>query len=168
MCQPRFRAMVVWVMALAIPAISLAEVPAISLAEESVAGSGGPLAALLPSLDLAKLATDGGHVLVDRRASDQGERRRLSAASSTQREAQRNSRWGPRLYLSAALTISAAVLARWTEHEADRSYDKYLQSAGPKRQQTSFDRAKHYDRLSGAALVTMEAGLVLSTYLVFF
>ena len=43
-----------------------------------------------------------------------------------------------------------------------------MQSASPTRQKSSYDRAKRYDRLSGAALVTMEAGLILSTYVIFF
>ena len=101
-----------------------------------------------------------------------GQGRLLSTASSSKQETPSHalsaSRWDRRLYFSAALAISAGVLARWTEWEADRSYDKYLQSASPKRQKSTFDRAEQYDRLSGAALVTMEAGIILSTYLLFF
>ena len=78
------------------------------------------------------------------------------------------SRWSKRLYLSAALTVSAGILARWTKHEADRSYDEYLKSASRKRQKGAFGRAERYDRMSGVALAAMEAGLILSTYLTFF
>ena len=48
------------------------------------------------------------------------------------------------------------------------SYDNYLESASPQRQKSAFKRAKEYDRLSGAALIGMEAGIILSTYLIFF
>lgn len=143
------------------------------LAAEGDGGRGGgghPLPAVLPSLHLGRLAlaVDEASALTGRLSPDRGQARLYSTASSPPVDTQSESRWNRRLYLSAALTISAGVLARWTKQEADRSYDNYLQSAGPKRQTSTFDRAQRYDRLSGAALVTMEVGLVLSTYLVFF
>ena len=133
-----------------------------------------PLAAILPSLDLTRwaLAVNGPGVVSGRQSRNRSQGRPHFVASSpkgeTSSETSSESRWNRRLYLSAALTISAGILARWTQHEAERSYEKYLQSAGPKRQESTFDRAKHYDRLSGAALATMEAGIILSTYFVFF
>ena len=149
--------------------------PVSLLAGEGVIGSGKrPLAAVLPSMELGnlKLAADEAGALAGSQFPINGQGRLRSSASSSKKEtpsqALSASRWDRRLYFSAALAISAGVLARWTEWEADRSYDKYLQSASPKRQKSTFDRAEQYDRLSGAALVTMEAGIILSTYLLFF
>ena len=73
-----------------------------------------------------------------------------------------------KLYWSAALALTAGAVAYWSNREADDAYDSYLRSAGSSRQLKEFDRAERYDRISGAAFIGMEIGIVLSTYLVFF
>ena len=75
---------------------------------------------------------------------------------------------GKRAYLSAAFAVSSGVLAWLGKREADDSYDRYLGAAGGERQKTQFDRAERYDRLSGAAYVAMEAGILMSVYFTFF
>ena len=80
----------------------------------------------------------------------------------------RESRLRPRLYWSMGLALAAGGAAWWSGHRADRAYDKYLHSAGRQRQDEQFRRAERYDRLAGGAFVFMEAGIVLTTYLVFF
>ena len=75
---------------------------------------------------------------------------------------------GKRAYLSAAFAVSSGVLAWLSKREADDSYDRYLGAAGGERQKAQFDRAERYDRLSGAAYVAMEAGIVMSVYFTFF
>ena len=72
------------------------------------------------------------------------------------------------LYLSAALTVSAAAIARFSKERADGAYETYLKSAGRQRQQSHFEEAERYDRIAGAAFAVMEAGLVWSLYLLFF
>ena len=73
-----------------------------------------------------------------------------------------------RLYLSAALALGGGGLALWSKHRADEAYESYLRSAGIRRRERQFDRAQRYDRIAGAAFVAMEAGIVLTTYFVFF
>ena len=87
-------------------------------------------------------------------------------ARARPQEGEKRSRSG--LYLSAALAVSAGVLALWADREADQAFDRYLHAASQNRQKDQFDRAERYDRITGAAFVVMEAGLVLTTYLVFF
>ncbi|MCY3760102.1 MAG: hypothetical protein OXH50_02530 [Gemmatimonadetes bacterium] len=72
------------------------------------------------------------------------------------------------MYLSAALTVSAAAVARVSKDRADDAYETYLKSAGRQRQQSHFEQAERYDRIAGAAFAVMEAGLVWSVYLLFF
>ncbi len=76
--------------------------------------------------------------------------------------------WRPALAASAALAVAGAALAYWSTDEADAAYDRYLRSAGARRQQQTFERAERYDRIAGAAFLAMEAGIVLSACLVFF
>ena len=76
--------------------------------------------------------------------------------------------WRPALAASAALAVAGAALAYWSTDEADAAYDRYLRSAGARRQQQAFERAERYDRIAGAAFLAMEAGIVLSACLVFF
>ena len=157
---------------LILPASRLAA-SSLLLGEVDGGGGGGgerPLPAVLPSLNLGRLAlaADKAGTRTGRLSPGRGQGRLYPTAYSPKVDTPSDSRWNRRLYLSAALTVSAGVLARWTKQEADRSYDNYLQSASPTRQKSTFDRAKRYDRLSGAALVTMEAGIILSTYLIFF
>ena len=78
------------------------------------------------------------------------------------------SRFSAPLYLSAALTVSAAAVARLSKDRADDAYETYLKSAGRQRQQSHFEEAERYDRIAGAAFAVMEAGLVWSVYLLFF
>ena len=73
-----------------------------------------------------------------------------------------------KLYLSAALAVGAGVVAYWSKERADAAYDRYLRSASVVRQQRKLDEAKRFDRVTGAAFVGMEVGLVLSSYLLFF
>ncbi|MBI2503322.1 MAG: hypothetical protein HYW07_08820 [Candidatus Latescibacteria bacterium] len=80
----------------------------------------------------------------------------------------REPRLRPRLYFSMGLALVAGGTAWWSERRADRAYDKYLHSASFQRQRDQFRRAERYDRMAGAAFVFMEAGIVLTTYLVFF
>ena len=72
------------------------------------------------------------------------------------------------LYLSAVLTASVGAVAYWSKERADEAYDRYLHSANIQRQDKEFDKAKRMDRIAGASFVGMEAGLVLSSYLLFF
>ena len=73
-----------------------------------------------------------------------------------------------KLYLSAALAVGAGAVAHWSKKRADAAYDRYLRSASVVRQQRELDAAKHFDRVTGAAFIGMEVGLVLSSYLLFF
>ena len=73
-----------------------------------------------------------------------------------------------KLYLSAALAIGAGAVAYWSKERANAAYDRYLRSASVVRQQRELDAAKHFDRVTGAAFIGMEVGLVLSSYLLFF
>ena len=73
-----------------------------------------------------------------------------------------------RLYLSAALTLGAGCVAYWSKGKADGAYDHYLHSASTKRQNKFYGEARRYDRMAGVAYLGMEAGLVLSSYLLFF
>ena len=78
------------------------------------------------------------------------------------------SRLSAPFYLSAALTVSAAAVARLSKERADDAYETYLRSAGRQRQQSHFEEAERYDRIAGAAFAVMEAGVVWSLYLLFF
>ena len=73
-----------------------------------------------------------------------------------------------KLYLSAALAVGAGAVAYWSKERANAAYDRYLHSASVVRQQRELDAAKRFDRVTGAAFVGMEVGLVLSSYLLFF
>lgn len=73
-----------------------------------------------------------------------------------------------RLYLTAALVTSSGVVAWWSKERADRAYDRYLRAASLRRQEQQFERVERYDRIAGAAFIGMEAGLVMTTYLIFF
>ena len=73
-----------------------------------------------------------------------------------------------KLYLSAALAVGAGAVAYWSKERADAAYNRYLRSASAERQQRELDEAKRFDRVTGAAFVSMEVGLVLSSYLLFF
>ena len=72
------------------------------------------------------------------------------------------------LYLSAALALSGGVVALWSKRRADEAYESYLRSAGIRRRERQFERAQRYDRIAGAAFAGMEAGIVLTTYFIFF
>jgi hypothetical protein len=76
----------------------------------------------------------------------------------------------PRLRLAAAagLALGCGAVAWWTKERADHAYARYLDAAGPRRQSREFSRAERYDRLSGTALLGMEAGLLLTSYWLFY
>ena len=76
--------------------------------------------------------------------------------------------WRPALAATAVLAVTGAAVAYWSTGEADAEYDRYLRSAGARRQQQAFERAERYDRIAGAAFLAMEAGVVLTACLVFF
>ena len=76
--------------------------------------------------------------------------------------------WRPALAASAAVAVAGAAVAWWSTAEADAAYDRYLRSAGARRQQQAFERAERHDRIAGAAFLAMEAGIVLTACLVFF
>ena len=82
-------------------------------------------------------------------------------------QSKRQSAWRPALVASAVLAVSGAAVAYWSTDEADAAYDRYLRSAGSRRQQQALERAERYDRIAGAAFVAMEAGIVLTACLVF-
>ena len=90
---------------------------------------------------------------------------RRSQAKPQQRQ---ESFWRPALAATAALAVTGAAVAYWSTSEADAAYDRYLRSAGARRQQQAFERAERYDRIAGAAFLAMEAGVVLTACLVFF
>ena len=73
-----------------------------------------------------------------------------------------------KLYLSAALAVGAGAVAYWSKERADTAYDRYLRSASVARQQRELADAKRFDRIAGAAFVSMEVGIVFSSYLLFF
>ena len=73
-----------------------------------------------------------------------------------------------KLYLSAALAVGAGAVAYWSKERADAAYDRYLRSASAARQQRELADAKRFDRIAGAAFVSMEVGIVFSSYLLFF
>ncbi len=73
-----------------------------------------------------------------------------------------------KLYLSAALAVGAGAVAYWSKERADAAYDRYLHSASVARQQRELADAKRFDRIAGAAFVSMEVGIVFSSYLLFF
>ncbi len=73
-----------------------------------------------------------------------------------------------KLYLSAALAVGAGAVAYWSKERADTAYDRYLRSASAARQQRELADAKRFDRIAGAAFVSMEVGIVFSSYLLFF
>jgi hypothetical protein len=80
----------------------------------------------------------------------------------------RESRLRPWLFWSAGLALAAGGTAWWSQRRAERAYDRYLHAAGFQRQEEQLRRARQYDRVSGAAYVVMETGIVFTTYLVFF
>ena len=77
-------------------------------------------------------------------------------------------RLAPRLLLSAGAALACGAAAWWSREKADRAYATYMRSASRQRQEKQFDRAERYDRIAGTAFIGMEAGLVLTTFLLFF
>jgi len=74
----------------------------------------------------------------------------------------------PALLASAGLALTGGFIAYWSTHEAEAAYDRYLHSAGSRRQQKALDRAEWLDRLAGTGFLVMEAGLVLTARFAFF
>lgn len=80
----------------------------------------------------------------------------------------REKKKGPaRLALSAALTLGAGALAYWSKERANKAYSTYLKSANTARQQKEYDRARRFDRMAGVALLSMEVGVVFTSYMLF-
>jgi hypothetical protein len=90
-----------------------------------------------------------------------------SPGSESERKAEKP-RLTARLCLSAGLAVSSGLVAWWSKDRADRAYQRYLHAASSRRQEKQFERAERFDGIAGAAFVGMEAGLVFTTYLVFF
>ncbi len=95
-------------------------------------------------------------------------RRRSPSTPTPAAGAGKEKRTRKKLYLSAALVVGAGAVAYWSKARADAAYERYLSSASVVRQQRALDQAKRFDRVTGAALVGMEVGLVLTSYLLFF
>jgi len=71
-------------------------------------------------------------------------------------------------YASAFIAVGMGLVAYWSKREADEAYQAYLASASLRRQRKLFQRAERYDRIAGAAFLSMEAGLVITIYLAVF
>ena len=99
-----------------------------------------------------RLPTEASFRFGARRGADRGQKKRLT----------------PRLFLSAGTALACGIAAWWSKEKADRAYEKYTRSASLRRQEKQFDRTERYDRMAGTAFVGMEAGLALTTYLLFF
>lgn len=94
-----------------------------------------------------------------------GQRSMPTASAAPGKKEQRSRK---KLYLSAALAVGAGAVAYWSKERANAAYDRYLRSASVVRQQRELAAAKRFDRVTGAAFIGMEVGLVLSSYLLFF
>ena len=92
----------------------------------------------------------------------------LAAPKSGEARKDEKPRLTARLCLTAGLAASSGLVAWWSKERADRAYQRYLHAASRRRQEKQFERAERFDRIAGAAFVGMEAGLVFTTYLVFF
>ena len=95
-----------------------------------------------------------------------GEYFRSGARQRSGRE--REKHLAPRLFLSAGAALACGAVAWWSKEKANRAYGRYMRSASLRRQEKQFDRSERYDRIAGTAFVGMEAGLALTTYLLFF
>ena len=73
-----------------------------------------------------------------------------------------------RMALGAAFSLAAGTIAFLSKEAADDAYDRYLHAVSPKRQERNFERAERMDRYAGAALLAMEAGILLTAYWTFF
>lgn len=137
-------------------------------------GPGGDRIKLRPLLPPWSLAADEGNAMVVRLALAQANRLAggdgalspVAMSRKSKGDSERRSR--SKLYCSAVLAVTAGAVAYWSKSEADNAYDGYLRAAAGQRQRDLFDRAERYDRISGAAFFAMEAGIALTTYLLFF
>ena len=125
-----------------------------------------PFASLFHALEKGKKSPQPGFRGMRQDHGNRMSRRQDRVGDDRQKEVR--SRFPAPLYLSAALTVSAAAVARLSKDRADDAYETYLKSAGRQRQQSHFEEAERYDRIAGAAFAVMEAGLVWSVYLLFF
>jgi hypothetical protein len=69
-----------------------------------------------------------------------------------------------RLALGVSLAVGGGLLAWWAHGQADHAYANYLDAAGVGAQRRWLAQARRRDRVAGAALLGMEAGLLLTTY----
>ncbi len=69
-----------------------------------------------------------------------------------------------RLALGLGLALGGGGFAWWAHGRADQAYVKYLDTAGVGAQRHWLAQARRRDRAAGAALLGMEAGLLLTTY----
>lgn len=191
MQQPRFlvRGLAVLLVVACLPAAAQGadqpELSAVTVTRVPAAAQGGALLALLAGAVPVPFWRGGAparHTGADlsRVASASSVRfRRTSASHATQRQASATGDPGAsagkanvvrsrRLQLGVALSAGAAALAWWSQQRADSRYQCYLHAAGTRRQERALSRAEDYDRLAGAAFLSMQAGLVLTTCVLLF
>ena len=67
------------------------------------------------------------------------------------------------IYITSGTAIVSGMAAAYFKIKADTHYDFYHQSGNP----SDLDRVHQYDTISGIALVTSEASIILLSYLLF-
>ena len=72
------------------------------------------------------------------------------------------------VFFSSALTVVGGIVAYLKKKQADRTYRSYLRTANSSKLENEFKRAERLDKLAGSALITMEIGIGMTTYLIFF
>ncbi|MEE3234121.1 MAG: hypothetical protein VX294_08155 [Candidatus Latescibacterota bacterium] len=69
---------------------------------------------------------------------------------------------------TSVFTVAGGIIAYWNKKQADRAYRSYLRTANSSKLQNEFTKAERLDKLAGSALVAMELGIGMTTYLIFF
>jgi len=72
------------------------------------------------------------------------------------------------VFFTSALTVAGGIVAYLNKKQADRAYRNYLRTANSSKLESEFKRAERLDKLAGSALITMEIGIGMTTYLIFF
>tara|TARA_B100000579_G_C22651696_1_gene766564 strand:+ start:61 stop:486 length:426 start_codon:yes stop_codon:yes gene_type:complete len=72
------------------------------------------------------------------------------------------------VFFSSALTVVGGIVAYLNKKQADRTYRSYLRTANSSKLESEFKRAERLDKFAGSALITMEIGIGMTTYLIFF
>tara|TARA_B100001250_G_scaffold394744_1_gene398988 strand:+ start:2280 stop:2669 length:390 start_codon:yes stop_codon:yes gene_type:complete len=72
------------------------------------------------------------------------------------------------VFFASALTVAGGIVAYLNKNQADRAYRSYLRTANSSKLESKFKRAERLDKLAGSALITMEIGIGMTTYLIFF